>query len=471
LSRLVILSNRVPKPDQAGSGNEGGLVVALRSAFEHRDGLWFGWNGKVISRRPGQPKIETVGNVTYATMGLSRTDYKDYYFGFANRTLWPLFHYRMDLTNLDRTSWKGYQRVNGWLSDKLRPLLKDNDVIWIHDYHLIPIAEKLRSAGCRQKIGFFLHTPWPAFEVLLMLPVHQNIVRALCAYDVVGFQTQRDLVGFRDYITNEAGGKVLPNGVIEAFGQRLRAGAFPVGIDTAAVAAQAKKAADSRASRRLRASVNGRELIIGVDRLDYSKGLVQRIEAFAHLLAAYPENRREVALLQISPPSREDVPEYAAMHKELDAAIGHINGQYADPDWAPVRYINRGYSRRALVGFFRISRVGLVTPLRDGMNLVAKEYVASQDPEDPGVLVLSRFAGAAQELQEALIVNPYDVVGVGEALQTALRMRLEERKERWSAMFDRLMRNNVQTWQEDFLKNLDKPSASVRLAETGLPAA
>jgi trehalose 6-phosphate synthase len=159
------------------------------------------------------------------------------------------------------------------------------------------------------------------------------------------------------------------------------------------------------------------------------------------------------------------------MHKELDAAIGHINGQYADPDWAPVRYINRGYTRRALVGFFRISRVGLVTPLRDGMNLVAKEYVASQDPEDPGVLVLSRFAGAAQQLQEAVIVNPYDVVGVGEALQTALRMRLEERKERWSAMFDRLMRSNVQTWQDDFLKNLDKPSASVRLAETGLPAA
>ena len=217
--------------------------------------------------------------------------------------------------------------------------------------------------------------------------------------------------------------------------------------------------------------MNGRELIIGVDRLDYSKGLVQRIEAFAHLLYAYPENRRDVTLLQISPPSREDVPEYTAMRKELDAAIGHINGQYADPDWQPVRYINRGYSRSTLVGFFRVSRVGLVTPLRDGMNLVAKEYVASQDPEDPGVLVLSRFAGAAQQLPEALIVNPYDVVGVGEALQRALRMRPEERKERWSAMFKRLMQQNVQRWQDDFLKSLEAPSAAVRLASADLPAA
>jgi trehalose 6-phosphate synthase len=471
LSRLVIVSNRVPRPDKAGSGNEGGLVVALRSAFDERGGMWFGWNGKVVSRRPAQPKIETAGGVTYATMGLSETDYQDYYFGFANRTLWPLFHYRMDLTHLDRASWRGYQRVNNWLSDKLRPMLKKDDVIWVHDYHLIPIAEKLRSAGCRNKIGFFLHTPWPAFEVLLMLPVHQNIVRALCAYDVVGFQTQRDFVGFRDYVVNEAGGKVSRNGDIAAFGQQFRAGAFPIGIDTEAVAEQAKRAAKSRAASRLKTSVNGRELIIGVDRLDYSKGLVQRIEAFAHLLYAYPENRREVTLLQISPPSREDVPEYAAMHKDLDAAIGHINGQYADPDWQPVRYINRGYSRRALVGFFRVSRVGLVTPLRDGMNLVAKEYVASQDPRDPGVLVLSRFAGAAQQLPEALIVNPYDVVGVGEALQTALRMRREERTERWSAMFDRLMRNNVQTWKDEFLKTLDRPSAAAHLAGTGLPAA
>jgi len=471
LSRLVILSNRVPQPDQARSGSQGGLAVALGSALERHGGLWFGWNGKVVSRRPGQPKIETVGNVTYATMPLSRADYRDYYFGFANRTLWPLFHYRMDLTNLDRNSWKGYQRVNAWLSEKLRPLLKPDDRIWVHDYHLIPIAELLRSAGCRQRIGFFLHTPWPAFEVLLMLPVHQNIVRALCAYDVAGFQTKRDFVGFRDYITNEADGKVSRSGEVQAFGQRLQAGAYPIGIDTAAVAAQAKRAATSRATHRLRQSVNGRELIIGVDRLDYSKGLVQRIEAFAHLLYAYPENRRDVTLLQISPPSREDVPEYTAMRNELDAIIGHINGQYADPDWQPVRYINRGYGRSTLVGFFRVSRVGLVTPLRDGMNLVAKEYVASQNPEDPGVLVLSRFAGAAQDLKEALIVNPYDVVGVGEALQTALRMRLEERRERWSAMFERLMRNNVQTWQESFLKSLDKPSAKMRLADTDLPAA
>jgi len=471
LSRLVVVSNRVPRPDRARAGSEGGLAVALASALKRRGGLWFGWNGKVTGRRPAQPKFETVGDVTYGTMALSETDYQDYYYGFANRTLWPLFHYRMDLTTLDRTSWKGYQRVNAWLAEKLRPLLKSDDVIWVHDYHLIPIAENLRAAGCRQRMGFFLHTPWPALEVLLMLPVHQNIVRALCRYDVVGFQTQRDLVAFRHYIVNEAGGAMSRTGSVEAFGRRFQAGTYPVGIDTAAIAAYAEKAAQSRSARRLRDSVNGRELIIGVDRLDYTKGLVQRIEAFSHLLYAYPENRREVALLQISPPSRADVPEYSAIRKELDAAIGHINGQYGDPDWAPVRYVNRGYNRRTLVGFYRASRVGLVTPLRDGMNLVAKEYIASQDPTDPGMLVLSRFAGAAQQLEEAIIVNPYDVVGVGEALQTALRMRARERKERWSAMFKRMMRENVKTWQEDFLKSLETPSTTAPRADARLPVA
>jgi len=457
LSRLVVISNRVPRPDRVRTGGEGGLAVALETALERRGGLWFGWNGEVVKRRSARPQINPVGNVTYATMPLSEQDHREYYNGFANRTLWPLFHYRMDLTKLDRASWKGYQRVNALLAEKLRPLLKRDDIIWVHDYHLIPIAENLRAAGCRQRIGFFLHTPWPAFEVLLMLPVHQNIVRAICAYDVAGFQTQRDFIGFRDYIVNEAGGRVARNGTVEAFGQHLQAGAFPIGIDTAAVAADAEKAAQARPTRRLRDSVNGRDLIIGVDRLDYTKGLVQRIEAFAHLLHAYPKNRREVTLLQISPPSRGDVPEYSAIRAELDAVIGHINGQYADPDWSPVRYINRGYNRRTLVGFFRVSRVGLVTPLRDGMNLVAKEYVASQNPEDPGVLVLSRFAGAAQELDAALIVNPFDVMGVGDALQTALHMRREERRERWSAMFKRLTRYNVQTWQNGFLNSLETP--------------
>ena len=464
MSRLVVISNRVPRPDRVRSGGEGGLAVALKSTLEQRGGLWFGWNGEVVKRRPAYPQINPLGNVTYATMPLSEQDYREYYNGFANRTLWPLFHYRMDLTKLDRDSWKGYQRVNALLAEKLRPLLRSDDIIWVHDYHLIPIAENLRAAGCRQRIGFFLHTPWPAFEVLLMLPVHQNIVRAVCAYDVAGFQTRRDFVGFRDYIVNETGGRVLRNGTVEAFGQHLRAGVFPIGIDTEAVAANAEKAAQASPTRRLRDSVSGRDLIIGVDRLDYTKGLIQRIEAFAHLLHAYPKNRREVTLLQISPPSRGDVPEYTAIRAELDAAIGHINGRYADPDWAPVRYMNRGYNRSTLVGFFRVSRVGLVTPLRDGMNLVAKEYVASQNPEDPGVLVLSRFAGAAQELGEALIVNPFDVVGVGDALQTALRMRRVERRERWAAMFKRLTQHNVHTWHEDFLHNLETPSSAAQTA-------
>ena len=461
MSRLVVVSNRVAPIRRTRTGSEGGLAVAILSALKEMGGIWFGWSGETVAREVGEPNVFRTGNITFATVDLSATDFDDYYNGFANRVLWPLFHYRLDLTDFSRRRLRGYERVNSLFARNLHALLEPDDIVWVHDYHLIPLGEKLRELGCRQRTGFFLHIPWPVSEVLVALPNHQALVRALAAYDLVGFQTDRDLRAFQGYVRDEAGGKVSDNGWIEAFGRRFRAAAFPISIDTEAVAQQAKDSASSQPVARLKASVGQCQIVIGVDRLDYSKGLPQRFNAFMELLRDYPANRGHVVLLQIAPTSRGEVPEYQDMREELEAVAGHINGTYADYDWAPIRYLNKGFKQSVLAGFHRISRVGLVTPLRDGMNLVAKEYVAAQAPEDPGVLVLSRFAGAARELDSALIVNPYDTEGVAAALQRALTMPLEERRERWRAMFQRLRQQDIHAWRESFIETLRaaKPAA------------
>jgi trehalose 6-phosphate synthase len=357
--------------------------------------------------------------------------------------------------DFSRRSLNGYQRVNSLFAQRLVPLLKPDDLVWVHDYHLIPMAEQLRQAGCKQRIGFFLHIPWPAVEVLLALPNHAELVRSLCAFDLIGFQTNRDLQAFVDYITVEANGKIGDGGMIEVHGQRMRAAAFPISTDPSTVAEYARKAGKSPAAQRLKRSVGDRSLIIGVDRLDYSKGLINRMEAFSHLLERYPAKRSHVVLLQIAPPTREGVQEYDEIRHELEAISGHVNGTYADYDWVPIRYLNKGFTRRTLAGFFQLARVGLVTPLRDGMNLVAKEFVAAQSPRDPGVLVLSRFAGAAEELDGALIVNPYDTEGLADVLETALTMPAGARKERWRGMMQHLRRNDITAWRKSFVAALD----------------
>lgn len=456
MSRLVVVSNRVAVDKGAGRGSQGGLAVALNAALRRFGGVWFGWSGEVSNSTATDINTTTADNVAYATVDLRQSDYDEYYFGYANRTLWPLFHYRLDLADFDRRNSEGYFRVNSLLCSRLMPLLKPDDVIWVHDFHLIPMGGQLRQAGCRQRIGFFLHTPWPALEIFRALPHHETIMRMLCGYDLIGFQTRRDFRAFGDYIYREVGGTVDDDGTVNAYGTRTRAGVFPIGIDTETVTAYSEAEAESRMTRRLMSSLGERDLIIGVDRLDYSKGLIQRMSAFEHLLENYPENRGRVVMMQISPASRSDIPEYIDIRQELESAAGRINGTYAEFDWVPTRYLNKGFSRRVLAGFFRASRIGFVTPLRDGMNLVAKEYIAAQDPDDPGVLVLSRFAGAASQMTDAVIVNPYDVESTGEALQQALHMPLDERQARWQSMYDDLCRHDVAHWTQSFLDTLSE---------------
>lgn len=446
-----MVSNRVALPGEARAG---GLAIALRAAIEERGGIWFGWSGRV-AEESGTVHEQQAGNIRFITIDLSAQDRDEYYNGFANRTLWPLLHFRIDLVDYSRETYAGYQRVNALFAERLAPLLQDDDLVWIHDYHLIPLAQQLRERGARCRMGFFLHVPMPSSDILAALPDHRLLFESLSAYDLVGFQTERDLERFQDYVRLFGRGRVVEHGVLETpRGRRLHAGSFPISIDTARIRELAARSVSRPGFKRMIASLSGRALAIGVDRLDYSKGLPERFRAFERYLQRHPEQRGRMTYLQIAPLSRGEVPEYRTLRQELEQLAGHINGTHADADWTPVRYVNRNYPHASLAGFLRLARVALVTPLRDGMNLVAKEFVAAQDGDDPGVLILSSFAGAARELQHALLVNPYDLDGVADAIAQALSMPLDERKERWQAMLDRLSHHDITAWRHHFLSTL-----------------
>lgn len=456
MSRLVVVSNRVAIPHQSRAG---GLAAALQSALHERSGIWFGWSGKQSTHSAREIHYEHSDDITYATIDLSPEDYTDYYQGFANRALWPLFHYRPDLVDYQRANYKGYLRVNAQFAERLAQLIESGDTVWIHDYHLIPLAQLLREKGITNRIGFFLHTPLAAAELLTTLPHHRELFGTLAAYDLVGLQTCQDLRSLRDYFEHEAGAELCEDGVIALpDGRHFRAAHFPISIDTAAAAQDARRAAGSEANQRIERSMDQqRALMIGVDRLDYSKGLPERFNAFARFLERTESWKNRVCLLQIAPPSRSDVPEYRQIRRELERRAGHINGALATPEWVPIHYVNQTVPHDVLAGYFRLARVGLITPLRDGMNLVAKEYVASQDPDNPGVLVLSRFAGAAEELDAAILVNPHDEDSMAEALKRALEMPVDERRQRWRAMMDVLEIHDVAKWRRNFLDTLAGP--------------
>ena len=450
--RLVVVSNRVASfKDPARAG---GLAVALLDALRRSGGMWFGWSGEVSETERRIPKLERHSKLSVATLDLTPADYEDYYNGFANSTLWPLFHYRIDLATFDREHYQGYVKVNQRFAHTLLPLLTPGDRIWIHDYHLIACGEELRRMGCSLPMGFFLHIPFPAREVLATLPAHDVLVRALFAYDVIGFQTEADRACFFDYVTHEAGGTILAPDRVSAYGRETVVEVFPIGIDAGTFSRYATTREAAQHAARMRRVLNDRLAILGVDRLDYSKGLPERFRAFERLLETYPENRGRASYIQIAPRSRAGIQDYIDIRHELESLSGSINSEYSEFDWTPLRYINRSFSRRALAGLFRVARIGLVTPLRDGMNLVAKEYVAAQSSRDPGVLVLSRFAGAARHADGAIIVNPYDIQGVADALQTALNMPLAERKARWKTLVEGVRRDDVSKWRDAFLERL-----------------
>ncbi|MGB3071982.1 MAG: trehalose-6-phosphate synthase [Ottowia sp.] len=455
MSRLVVVSNRLADPRKPAAG---GLAVALGEALARTGGLWFGWSGAVdgsISPGAGRLKTRTAGKVTLATVDLCVEDHAAYYLGYSNSVLWPVFHYRLDLADFNPAYLAGYRRVNQMFARELQPLLREDDVIWVHDYHLIPLAAELRALGCKQRIGFFMHIPVPPPLILAALPQHQGLMRSFFAYDLVGLQSRADVAHFTHYMVNEIDAKELDGQRLQASDGITRIAAFPIGIDVEEFQALASAPEAIQTYEALCTEYSRRQLLLGIDRLDYSKGIPQRVRAFRHLLEQYPENHHKATLMLIASPSRDDVQAYAHLRHELEGLCGAVNGDFGDLEWMPLRYIHRTVARKRVPGLCRAARVGLVTPLRDGMNLVAKEFVVAQDPEDPGVLVLSRFAGAAEQLEEALLVNPYDTQGMADIVQAALHMPLPERQSRHQKLLERICRHDVHWWRRSFLGELE----------------
>jgi trehalose 6-phosphate synthase len=456
VNRLFVISNRVAVPTASGAkGAQGGLAGALRSALKQTGGLWFGWSGQERDTPAVEPQVRSQDGVTIATIDLSPNDVAEYYHGYANSTLWPLFHYRMDLTEYEVETGRGYERVNDLFADSVAPMIGPDDLIWIHDYHLIPLGERLRRRGCRNRIGFFLHISWPPTRLLVSLPYHQRLVRTLLAYDLVGFQCQEWLDSFLHYCRHELGASV-DKGTrrVELDGTSTIAGAYPIGIDYEHFTAQGQTGEARQAAQRIISSTRHRTAMIGVDRLDYSKGLPERLDGISRFFDRYPSKVTDLVFIQIAPPSREDLQSYQQIRALLEQKTGQINGARSRIDMVPIRYVNQGHSAAELYGIYRACKIGLVTPLRDGMNLVAKEYVAAQDPENPGVLVLSRFAGAAQQLSDSLLVNPHSPDDIASGIREALEMPLEERTQRWRAMHECVRDENVQRWSADFTRDL-----------------
>ncbi|MEZ5854339.1 MAG: trehalose-6-phosphate synthase [Hyphomicrobiaceae bacterium] len=461
MSRLIVASNRVADLEKAVQS--GGLAVALGEALQEGRGVWFGWDGTIIEDGAAIGlKLAQQDNVRTATVPLTRAEYENYYLGFSNKVLWPIFHYRLDLGRYQSGYLEGYRSVNKRMAHQLAALLEPDDLVWVHDYHLIPLAEELRLIGVKQRIGFFLHIPFPPPDIFLAVPAHDDLARAFFAYDVIGFQTEGDTSNFRRYVIDQCGGELLDEDRLSCFGKTIQVRAFPIGIDAEAIYDMAHtKEADMLIARLQRRDMPS-TLVLGVDRLDYTKGLPDRMRAFRRLLERHDGMQKSVTFMQIAPPTREDVEAYAEIREELERLSGAINGEFADVDWTPVRYIHRALPRSTLAALFRGSQVGLVTPLRDGMNLVAKEFVAAQDAESPGTLVLSKFAGAAEDLVEAVLVNPYDTDEVADALFQALSMPVEERRERHKALLERVKKNSVVTWRKAFLDALRAVACDVR---------
>ncbi len=454
MSRIIVVSNRTPGKGPAA----GGLAVALRKTLAEREGFWFGWSGKLVDAPASEARFDDIEGLSVAQIDLTRDDHHAYYSGFSNSILWPAFHLRLDLATIEGHWYEGYRRVNAQFAHSLLPLLKPDDLIWVHDYHLIPLASELRALGVRNRIGFYLHIPFPTLDALYAVPNHQQLMLDLSRYDLIGMQAQRDVSAFNEFAEHQAPPDLSGNAPEAIDFGRTAVASFPIGSDPDAFAKLAVSAAATKMIKRMEPVLRQQTLILGVDRLDYSKGLPQRVEAYEKLLASDQRFRRNVHMLQVAPPSRDTIKEYQEISDTLDAICGRVMGRFAEPDWSPLTYVKRAYGQATLAGLYRLAKVGLVTPLRDGMNLVAHEYVGAQDPTNPGVLILSRFAGAAEIFDTALLVNPFDTDETAEALRMALDMPRDERIGRWQALMDAARKHNVEDWSKNFLDRLT-PSA------------
>ena len=464
--RLLVVSNRLPIVLEQKDGGwslkpgAGGLVSALAPVLSHRGGVWIGWPGLPLERGEAWESVLAEG---YRERGyelvpvlLSEEEVRGFYEGFSNAILWPLFHDLLGQCHFDPAFWYTYLEVNERFADCVLENVEGEDFIWVQDYQLIHVAEFLRRKDDSARVGFFLHIPFPALDILLKLPWRGQILKALLAYDLIGFQTPRDTRNFLSCVEN-----LIPEAEIDDSGpvaevrlgsRTVKVGSFPIGIDFEAYEKSARSEEVARRVVELRARIGPVVLIVGVDRLDYTKGLPERLEAFRNALQRHPELREKVIFFQVVVPSREAVPEYQALKAQIERLVGEINGEFSSAGWVPVHYHYKSLARRELISLYRLARICLVTSIKDGMNLVAKEFCACQ-VEGAGVLILSEFAGAAAQLQRgALLVNPHDIEGMADALKAAFDMDEAERRRRMDEMREILREQDIFWWVDYYLQ-------------------
>ncbi len=458
--RVVLVSNRTPAVFTPSSVVErrnlpvGGLVSCLRPFLEAQGGIWMGWDGNSDSQGDTAPTttITEVEGIRLASVSLSKDEVEGFYDVFSNRTLWPIFHSFPDKATFSHDSFRVYRSVNRKYATSLIDLLRPGDQVWVHDFHLFPLGRELRKLGWTGKIGFFLHIPFPPSEIFGILPWARKLLTYLFDYDLVGLQTPKYLHELQESLGDELGAEFIGDAA-HYQGRTMKLRSFAVGADVQAFREMAQSQVPTPVSRFLEDSPKDRQFLLGVDRLDYTKGIVQRMQAMEQLLDDHPELRGHVTLVQISAPSRVNIPEYAQERERLDSLVGKINGKFGEVHWMPIHTLHRPYSQQDLAQLYREADACLVTPLRDGMNLVAKEFVASQT-SDPGVLVLSRFCGAAESMHDALMVNPYDFQETASAIYRALIMPRPERQRRWKALFEDVSGHTARDWCYSFLAAL-----------------
>ncbi len=455
---IVVLSNRLPFTVQRGpKGLEtrrspGGLVSALEPVLRKRGGTWVGWPGTEV--RPGELLAPSGEPYRVVPLQLSETEVTRYYHGFSNRTLWPLLHSLPGRARFEHREWETYQRVNARFAEAALDESEANDLIWVHDYHLMLAPDLIRGARPEARVAFFLHIPFPPYDIFRLMPWDRELLRGMLGSDLIGFHTRGYAENFLDCVERRLAARVDSRRMAVEYGDRTsQVGYFPLGIEFDRFEACARSAARPKNAARER-------IVLGVDRLDYTKGLPERIRAFERLLELYPEHRERVVLLQLAVPSRSQVAEYRQLKRDIDEVVGRVNGRFSTASWSPIRYLYQSMSQERLAGLYRDADVALVTPLRDGMNLVAKEFAAAQ-VDDPGVLVLSRLAGAADTMHEALLVNPYNIDETAEAIHRALTMDEAERASRVAALRRREKRYDLDAWVRTFLQAASGPSASL----------
>jgi len=466
-SRLLIISNRLPvvlHKLKSGRWNavpgSGGLVTALAPVLRDRGGLWIGWPG-IAERSASQldrilARFNRNAGFTLKAVPLSEEEREKYYCGFSNEISWPLFHDFAAICNFDPSYWSSYETVNRKFAKVITDYLGKNDYIWVHDYHLMNVAKELRQLGIKQEIGFFLHIPFPPLDTFIRLPWRFQLLRSLLEYDLIGFHTLRDRRNFVHCVrTLVKGVHTKGKGQVVAVkfdNRHLRAGAFPISIDFNEFADLARSKEVVHRARRIQEQLPGSQILLGVDRLDYTKGIIERLQAFRNALLRYPDLRQKVVFVQVVVPSRGDITKYHELKIEIERLVGEINGQFTDSGWVPIHYLFRSLDRAELVAYYRMAEMAILTPFKDGMNLIAKEYCASSLDEN-AALILSEFAGAAAQLQKgALLVNPHDTEGVADAIYQAFNMTRDERRKRMKKLRETIKKRDIYWWVDSFLQ-------------------